>query len=112
MKSHGFSRVTLDRASIVGYLPLAFDLVPAFSAGGTGFGSQVSMFRFALGSVLSSRLVAVMGSSVIIWGCAAGGPSEAEWPPVSKRWFDRGDAPAFARVISRTRRALPRTLCA
>jgi len=33
-----------------------------------------------------------MGSSVIIWGCAAAGPSEAEWPPVSKRWFDRGDA--------------------
>jgi len=33
-----------------------------------------------------------MGSSVIIWGCAAGGPSEADWPPVSKRWFDRGNA--------------------
>ena len=33
-----------------------------------------------------------MGSSVVIWGCAAGGPSQAEWPPVSKRWFDRGDA--------------------
>ncbi|HKO46705.1 MAG TPA: hypothetical protein VJV79_03230 [Polyangiaceae bacterium] len=42
--------------------------------------------------MLASRLVAVLGSSVIIWGCAAGAPSEAEWPPVSKRWFDRGDA--------------------
>ena len=50
------------------------------------------MFRFTLPSLLASRLVAVMGSSVIIWGCAAAGPSEAEWPPVSKRWFDRGDA--------------------
>jgi len=50
------------------------------------------MFRSALGSVLASRLLAVMGSSVVIWGCAAGGPSQAEWPPVSKRWFDRGDA--------------------
>jgi hypothetical protein len=50
------------------------------------------MFRSALGSVLSSRLMAVMSSSVIIWGCAAAGPSQAEWPPVSKRWYDRGDA--------------------
>jgi len=50
------------------------------------------MFRFALGSVLASRLLAVMASSAVIWGCAAGGPSAAEWPPVSKRWFDRGDA--------------------
>jgi len=50
------------------------------------------MFRSALGSVLASRLLAVMGSSVVIWGCAAGGPTQAEWPPVSKRWFDRGDA--------------------
>jgi len=50
------------------------------------------MFRSALGSVLSSRLLAVMSSSVVIWGCAAAGPSQAEWPPVSKRWYDRGDA--------------------
>ncbi|MEO8906279.1 MAG: hypothetical protein ABI488_26940 [Polyangiaceae bacterium] len=34
-----------------------------------------------------------MGSSVIVWGCAAGsGGSGADWPPISKRWFDRGDA--------------------
>ena len=53
------------------------------------------MLRSALGSVLAprlSRLAAVMGASVVVWGCAAGGPSEADWPPVSKRWFDRGDA--------------------
>jgi hypothetical protein len=50
------------------------------------------MFRSAFGSLLSPRLVAIIGSSVIISGCAAGGPSEADWPPVSKRWFDRGDA--------------------
>ena len=50
------------------------------------------MLRSALGSVLASRLVAVIGSSVIIWGCGATGQSEAEWPPISKRWFDRGDA--------------------
>jgi hypothetical protein len=36
--------------------------------------------------------MAVMSSSVVIWGCAAAGPSQAEWPPVSKRWYDRGDA--------------------
>lgn len=53
------------------------------------------MFRSSLLSVassLASRFVLVMGSSAVIWGCAAGGPSDAEWPPVSKRWFDRGDA--------------------
>ncbi len=33
-----------------------------------------------------------MGSSVIVWGCAAAGGSGADWPPISKRWFDRGDA--------------------
>ena len=25
-------------------------------------------------------------------GCAAAGPSEAEWPPLAKKWFDRADA--------------------
>jgi hypothetical protein len=50
------------------------------------------MLRSASGSVLASRLVAVIGSSVIIWGCGAAGQSEADWPPISKRWFDRGDA--------------------
>jgi hypothetical protein len=50
------------------------------------------MLRSALGSVLASRLVAVVGSSVLVWGCAAAGPSAADWPPISKRWFDRGDA--------------------
>ena len=33
-----------------------------------------------------------MASSVIVVGCAAAGTTEAEWPPISKRWFDRGDA--------------------
>jgi hypothetical protein len=33
-----------------------------------------------------------MGSSVIVWGCAAVGGAGADWPPISKRWFDRGDA--------------------
>ncbi|MEO6602403.1 MAG: hypothetical protein ABIQ16_21155 [Polyangiaceae bacterium] len=28
----------------------------------------------------------------MVWGCAAPGTSDAEWPPTSKRWFDRGDA--------------------
>lgn len=55
------------------------------------------MFRSPLLSLaalapLLSRLVVVMGSAAVIAGCAAAGPSEAEWPPVSKRWFDRGDA--------------------
>ena len=50
------------------------------------------MLKSALGSVLASRLVAVIGSSVIALGCAAAGQSDAEWPPISKRWFDRGDA--------------------
>ena len=50
------------------------------------------MLRTAFRSVLASRLVAVMGASVVVWGCAAAGGSEAEWPPISKRWFDRGDA--------------------
>jgi len=43
-------------------------------------------------SSFASRFALVLGSSAVILGCAAGGPSEAEWPPVSKRWFDRGDA--------------------
>jgi hypothetical protein len=50
------------------------------------------MLRSALGSVLAARLAAVIGSSVLVWGCAAAGPSAADWPPISKRWFDRGDA--------------------
>jgi hypothetical protein len=50
------------------------------------------MLKSALGSVLASRVVAVMGSSLIIWGCGAAGQSGADWPPISKRWFDRGDA--------------------
>ena len=53
------------------------------------------MFRSASGSVLAfrfTRLAAVTCSSLIIWGCGAAGQTEAEWPPVSKRWYDRGDA--------------------
>jgi hypothetical protein len=51
------------------------------------------MLRSAFGSLLAVRFVAVIGSSLIIWGCAAAGQSEvADWPPISKRWFDRGDA--------------------
>ena len=42
--------------------------------------------------MLASRLVAVLGSSVVVWGCAAAGGSGADWPPTSKRWFDRGEA--------------------
>ncbi len=49
------------------------------------------MFRFALNSVLRSRLAAVMGASVVALGCGATGQQDADWPPVSKRWFDRGD---------------------
>jgi hypothetical protein len=50
------------------------------------------MLRVALRSVMASRLVAVTCSSVVIWGCAAAGQAGADWPPMSKRWFDRGDA--------------------
>ena len=50
------------------------------------------MLRSALRSELAARLVAVMCSSVVIWGCGAAGQSGADWPPMSKRWFDRGDA--------------------
>src|SRR5450755_1766429 len=50
------------------------------------------MLRSALRSLLVSRLIAVTCSSVVLWGCGAAGQSEADWPPMSKRWFDRGDA--------------------
>lgn len=50
------------------------------------------MFRSASRSVLAIRLVAVMCSSAVVWGCGAAGQSGADWPPMSKRWFDRGDA--------------------
>src|SRR5450432_4721429 len=50
------------------------------------------MLRSVLRFVLAPRLVAVMCSSAIISGCGAAGQSEADWPPMSKRWFDRGDA--------------------
>ncbi len=50
------------------------------------------MLRSALRSVLVIRLTAVMCSSVVVWGCGAAGQSGADWPPISKRWFDRGDA--------------------
>ncbi|HTA92494.1 MAG TPA: hypothetical protein VK745_23110 [Polyangiaceae bacterium] len=48
--------------------------------------------RTALRSVSVIRLTAVMCSSVVVWGCGAAGQSGADWPPISKRWFDRGDA--------------------
>lgn len=53
------------------------------------------MSSSAFSSVLASRFVGVMGSSLIlvaIAGCGAAGQSEAEWPPTAKRWYDRGDA--------------------
>lgn len=50
------------------------------------------MLRSALRSVLTSRLVAVMCVSAVACGCGAAGQSGADWPPISKRWFDRGDA--------------------
>jgi hypothetical protein len=50
------------------------------------------MLRVALRSVVAFRLAAVICSSVVIWGCAAAGQADADWPPMSKRWFDRGDA--------------------
>jgi hypothetical protein len=53
------------------------------------------MSKFALASRLAFRLsrsAAVLCACTVVWGCAAPGGSEAEWPPISKRWFDRGDA--------------------
>ena len=50
------------------------------------------MFRSASRYVLAIRLAAVMCSSAVVWGCGAAGQSGADWPPMSKRWFDRGDA--------------------
>lgn len=29
---------------------------------------------------------------LLLTGCAAAGPSEAEWPPLAKKWFDRAQA--------------------
>jgi hypothetical protein len=49
------------------------------------------MFRSVLGSVLASRFAAVIVSSVVVLGCAAPGQEDAAWPPLSKRWYDRGD---------------------
>jgi tetratricopeptide (TPR) repeat protein len=43
--------------------------------------------------ILSSALRSVvlgLGSLVIL-ACAAAGPGEADWPPLAKKWFDRGD---------------------
>ncbi|MES1173948.1 MAG: hypothetical protein ABUL62_06430 [Myxococcales bacterium] len=39
-----------------------------------------------------SRPAAVLCASAVVWGCAAPGTADAEWPPISKRWYDRGDA--------------------
>ncbi len=56
------------------------------------------MFRSVIASRLSflsrsaSRSAAVLCVSSVVWGCAAPGTADAEWPPISKRWFDRGDA--------------------
>src|SRR6187549_2031735 len=53
IKSHGSSRVTLDRASIVGYLRLGLRLGPRFYAAGAGPGTpgiDVEIcFRFGVG---------------------------------------------------------------
>src|SRR6187402_2321281 len=50
------------------------------------------MSRSAFHPLFTVRFVAVLSSS-LVWGCAGAGAngSDAEWPPISKRWFDRGD---------------------
>jgi len=50
------------------------------------------MLRADSSSVHSPRLAAVICSCALIWGCGAAGQQDADWPPTSKRWFDRGDA--------------------
>jgi len=50
------------------------------------------MLRAASSFVYSPRLAAVICSCAIVLGCGAAGQQDADWPPTSKRWFDRGDA--------------------
>jgi hypothetical protein len=53
------------------------------------------MLRISLASQFLSRLTrsaALLAASAVVWGCAAPGTADAEWPPISKRWYDRGDA--------------------
>ncbi len=50
------------------------------------------MSRVASSFVFTPRLAAVICSCAVIWGCGAAGQQDADWPPTSKRWFDRGDA--------------------
>ena len=53
------------------------------------------MSRSAFASRLASRVsysALLLCASSVFWGCAAPGTADAEWPPISKRWYDRGDA--------------------
>lgn len=51
------------------------------------------MFRSAFNPLFAVRLAAAVTSSLLVLGCAGAGgnAADAEWPPISKRWFDRGD---------------------
>ena len=51
------------------------------------------MSRFAFHPPFAVHFAAVLCSSLLVWGCAGAGAngSGADWPPISKRWFDRGD---------------------
>lgn len=37
-------------------------------------------------------LSGALGLMLLLAGCAAAGPGEAEWPPLAKKWYDRADA--------------------
>src|SRR5262245_35954416 len=43
-------------------------------------------------AMLGLRLSSLSIGLLLLSGCGAAGPGEAEWPPLAKKWFDRADA--------------------
>lgn len=50
------------------------------------------MRRFGFVSLSLNHWLSLALIGALAGGCAAAGPSEAEWPPLAKKWFERADA--------------------
>ena len=90
----------LDPRRLLGYPMnvLARSIVPSRVPASTdNFGSSSSALCASVplspSVALSwSRLVLGTGLCALLIGCGPGGPSEAEWPPRAKKWFERASA--------------------
>ncbi|HVY28052.1 MAG TPA: hypothetical protein VHB79_15955 [Polyangiaceae bacterium] len=50
------------------------------------------MFRLGFAPPSLNRWLSLALLGALAGGCAAAGPTEAEWPPLAKKWYERADA--------------------